>query len=105
MNTQGRRAEAVQAFEKAIAVEPDNAALHTSFGVTLRDGRQFDRALAVLQKAVGLDPRNANAYVQLGLVLGDLKRNEESLAAQRKAAELDPESVKSPDKPGAARSK
>jgi adenylate cyclase len=90
-------------WEKALALDPDSAALHAMLGfmhyADARFGWWDDRetalgkARAYADKALALDPQNADAYTTSSLVLMMRGRYEEAVAHARKAVELAPGSA------------
>jgi arylsulfatase A-like enzyme/Flp pilus assembly protein TadD len=65
-----RPAEAIAAYEAAIALAPKDALLRVQLGESLRDAGRLDDAAASLRTAVELDPGVASYWNALGMVLG-----------------------------------
>jgi tetratricopeptide (TPR) repeat protein len=84
-----RPAEALEAFDRAVALNPQSASSWTSRGITLRLLRRVDEALASLERALTLDPDDADAWFAKAAALAQLERDEEALAALERAMELD----------------
>jgi protein O-GlcNAc transferase len=61
----GERAGAEQSFRRALALEPDAAAIVANLGLLLYDGGHLDAAKPVLERAHALDPRRALVAAQL----------------------------------------
>ena len=57
---QGMYEEAIVSFERAIELEPSNAAAWYNKGVSLFKVGQVDEAIASYEVAIGLDPRNSD---------------------------------------------
>jgi protein O-GlcNAc transferase len=87
---QGRAAEAVTWFDRAIAVVADRAPVHANRGAALRDLQHTTQALDSLDRALGLDPQHAGAHANRAAVLLDLGRAEEALAAVEKSLAIEP---------------
>ena len=90
LRRQGRLAEAEAAFRRALAHDPEDAAVRTALGVTLARRGRLEKARAELARAAELDPADPEARYNLGLVLargGDAAGAE---AAYRRALELAP---------------
>ena len=75
----GRPGEALKAFEKAIAIAPENAELWKNFGAVLIDLNHPDQALLGLQQALQLRPRFVDAANLSGLILYRKERHAEAL--------------------------
>lgn len=89
---QQRWAEAVKAYERAIAlprlVTPDTA--YQNLGLALYHLHRYPEAEQALRFAISLDPRMAPAYYHLGLVLTAANRRDEARHAFERARELAP---------------
>ncbi len=67
--------KAVQAYGKALAIDPNNANVLTDQGVMFRALGFFDRALANFEKANKLDPKHLQSLFNIGIVYAvDLKQ-------------------------------
>ncbi len=83
--------EALQAFNRAMALGPLSAEAHHLHSNTLFDlGRTAD-ALAALDASLGLAPHRAAAHARRGALLVMLKRFEEALASFDRALALSPD--------------
>ena len=84
--------KAVEAFQKAIALKPDDPAYHNNYALALAKAKKFDEAQAELTKAAQLDPPNAGKYFyNLGAVLVNTGQSAAAEAAFKKAIEANPE--------------
>jgi len=83
--------KAVELYEKAIELKPDDADAWTNKGVTLRKLNRHEEALKAHEKAIELKPDLADAWYNKGVTLDDLNRYEEALKAYDKAIELKPD--------------
>jgi tetratricopeptide (TPR) repeat protein len=88
------RPTAIQAYRKAILLDPSNFTLRLEAGVLLRDAGGWEEAVATLDEAVRLEPSSAAAWRELGVALnklhalgGDDRTGEDEL---RRAVEIDP---------------
>src|SRR5260370_857605 len=72
-----RFAEAVEAYDRALALEPDNAETWTLKGGALADAERFDEALVAYDRALALDPDEASLWLFKGNVLAELEREPE----------------------------
>jgi tetratricopeptide (TPR) repeat protein len=89
----GLKAEALAAFERALALDPQDAPAHSNRGVVLADLGRKDEALAAYDRALELDPNLVQAHSNRGVVLADFGRKAEALAAYDRALALDPSLV------------
>jgi tetratricopeptide (TPR) repeat protein len=85
-----RHEEAIEAYQQAIALQPDLAWAHSNLGAVLAEVKRYVEAEVAYRKALELDPGNATAHSNLGLLLAEQKRAAEAEAAYRKALELEP---------------
>ncbi len=60
--------KAVEAYGKALALNPDDPNVLTDQGVMYRQLNQFDKAVANFQKAAKLDPSHVQSLFNLGIV-------------------------------------
>jgi len=69
--------EAIEAYNRYLAVKPDNADVRTDMGIMYRKLGQSDKALEEFKKAAQSDPKHINSRYNIGLVLlhdkGDMK--------------------------------
>ena len=77
---QGRREEALKAFDKAVQLKPDDAALWKQMGDALLELQRYDHALLSFQHVLKLDPRHQDAAYKSGVLLNDVGRFEEAVA-------------------------
>ncbi len=79
------------AYQKAIALKPDDAAYHNNYALALAKAKKFDEAQSELNKSAQLDPTSAGKYYyNLGAVLVNTGQMEPATAAFKKATEADP---------------
>lgn len=85
----GRLGEALEAFEREIALDPNDFLANFFAGVAASSDNKHEKAVKYLTKAISLNPDSGEAHVFLGqsqIALGDLKNAEINL---RRAAELE----------------
>jgi len=84
-------AKALDAFNKAITLKPDEATYHNNYALALVRAKKVDEAQAELNKAAQLDPAAAGRYYyNLGAVLTNIGQLEPAGEAFKKALEADP---------------
>jgi predicted O-linked N-acetylglucosamine transferase (SPINDLY family) len=88
----GRPEEAVDAFRRAIASDPNDAEHYNNLGNVLKDIGPNEEAIAALQHAMSIKPGYASPHNNLAIVLMNMGRIEEGLAEYRQAVELEPTS-------------
>jgi len=83
--------KAGEAYQKAIAIKPDDAAYHNNYALVLANQEKFDDAQAELTKSATADPTNAGKYYfNLGAVYVNKGKTDPAAAAFKKAIDLDP---------------
>jgi tetratricopeptide (TPR) repeat protein len=80
------RAKGLEAYQKAITLKPDDAALQNNYGLALVKAKKIPEAQDALNKAVQLDPPGAvRYYYNLGAVLINANQVEPAGTAFQKA--------------------
>jgi glycosyltransferase involved in cell wall biosynthesis/Tfp pilus assembly protein PilF len=82
--------EAAGHYEKALAIQPERAALWVQYGHALKETGDLAAGEHAYRKAIALAPDVADTYLQLGHALKLQGRIAEAAAAYRKAAGLAP---------------
>jgi tetratricopeptide (TPR) repeat protein len=81
----------LDAYTKALAITPDDGALHNNYALGLVRVKKIDEAQAELQKAATLDPASAaKYYYNLGAVLTNINQADAAGAVFKKAIDTDP---------------
>ena len=81
----------IDAYNKALELNPSDAATHNNFALALGKAKKFPEMQAELQKAAELDPPKAGQYYyNLGAMLVNAGQSEPAGQAFKKAIELDP---------------
>tara|TARA_Y100000588_G_scaffold271347_1_gene287058 strand:+ start:683 stop:1429 length:747 start_codon:yes stop_codon:yes gene_type:complete len=70
----GRKSEAVDANQTAVALSPQDAEAHSNLGNTLKEIGRLDKAEASFTQAIALKPAYAEAHSNLGVTLQELGR-------------------------------
>jgi tetratricopeptide (TPR) repeat protein/SAM-dependent methyltransferase len=87
----GRKSEAVDANQKAVALSPQDAEAHSNLGVTLQELGRLEEAEASYTQAIALKPDYAEAHNNLGNALKELRGLEEAEASYNQAIGLKPD--------------
>jgi Flp pilus assembly protein TadD len=82
--------EAERWFQRALAIEPDDANTWFNLGYAQDKGRRDDDAIASLHRASELNPKNDRAWYGLGMVLARRGDHAGAAAALNEAAQLQP---------------
>ncbi|MFL2818671.1 MAG: tetratricopeptide repeat protein [Candidatus Puniceispirillales bacterium] len=88
LEQKGRKFEAVDAYQTAVALSPQDAESHYNLGNGLKELGRLDEAEASLNRAIALKPDFAEAYSNLGNVLKELGRLDEAEASLNQAIAL-----------------
>jgi tetratricopeptide (TPR) repeat protein len=89
----GNYQEAIEQFERALRLKPDDADAHNNFGTALlRQGRVED-AIRHYEQVVQLEPNNAQAYFNLGVALERAGKLQNAIDQYRRALQIEPESA------------
>jgi tetratricopeptide (TPR) repeat protein len=82
--------EAIEAYEKALELDPNHAAAHINLGTLHYNRQDYVQAEAHYRQAVEVDPRYALAYFDLGNVLDETGRLQDAIQAYKQAIQLAP---------------
>lgn len=84
--------KALDSFQHAITLKPDDPAYHNNYALALARDKKFDEAQSELNKAATLDPANAGRYYyNLGALLVNSGQTAASEQAFKKAIESNPD--------------
>ncbi len=87
----GMWSQAVESYEKAIRVRPNDPNLLTDAGVCYQQMHLFDKALALFERAQRADPSHWQSLYNTVIVAGfNLRRFDEARAALQKLERLNP---------------
>ena len=85
--------KSVDAYGKALAIQPNDPNVLTDQGVMYRELRKFDQALACFQKASKLDPAHVQSLFNIGVIYSsDLNKPDEAAKAWTRVITLAPSS-------------
>lgn len=86
-----RYGEAVEAYQKGLALDPKNVSARVDLGTCYRGVRQFDKAVEEYRKAIKINPDFPNAHRNLGVVLSaDLHDAKQGVKEFQRYLELAP---------------
>ena len=91
LRQQGRLAEAVSSYRRAIAFCPDYPEALNNLGVTLLDQGRVDDADACYRQTIARNPDYTEAHVNLGIALHRQDQLDEAVACYRRALDLRPD--------------
>ena len=94
LKDEARFAEALAAFDNAIALKPDYAQAHNGRGIVLAHVNRFAEAVGSFDRAIALKPDYAEAYNNRALVLQDLGQFDEALTSLDRAIALQPDNAR-----------
>jgi tetratricopeptide (TPR) repeat protein len=86
----GRNSEAIENFDKAIELKPDNHYSYYNKGIALVNLKRYQEAVDYYNKAIELNSKYFGPYAEKLCPLYNLKRYEEAVEACDKAIELEP---------------
>jgi cytochrome c-type biogenesis protein CcmH/NrfG len=93
-----RPQQSIEAYAKALEIQPNNPDVLTDQGVMYRELKQFDKAVANFKKANQLKPDHVQSLFNLGVVYrSDLKDSAKALQAWERVVQLAPASLQAAD--------
>ena len=96
LNT-GKPEKALEAFNRAIKIDPQKAAGYLGRANTLNIMGRYQEAIEEYDRTLDISPKLANAYINRGSAYSHLGETERAIADYEKGLELDP---KVDNKPG-----
>ena len=91
---QGNPKKAIDHYNKAIELNPQDAEAYHNRGIAKADSGDYQGAFADFDKAIELNPKDADAYQNRGVAKADSGDHQGALADYNKAIELNPQYVK-----------
>src|ERR1700728_4248090 len=88
---QGRAQQALDGFDRVLALMPAHVAAHLCRGLALKAVRRLEDARGAFERAAAIQPDCVPAHVNLAGILQQLGRGPEALAASERALELQPD--------------
>jgi tetratricopeptide (TPR) repeat protein len=90
LQKEGRNAEAMAEYRKALQIAPERVEIHNDLANLLDEAGKPDEALAEYQEALRLDPDATPAHNNLGVLLVELGRFDDAMKQYAESARLDP---------------
>ena len=82
--------EAIEAYQKAIRIQPNYVDAYNNLGVVLIDHEKLEESVQIYQKTLEIQPNYADAYNNLGNALREQGKLEESIRIFQKATYIQP---------------
>ncbi len=83
--------EAINAYNKAIAIDPEYANNFYNKGLALYKSGRYDEAITTLNKAIAINSNEFDNFYSKGLALYQLGRYDEAITTLNKAIAIDPD--------------
>ena len=93
LTDQEKLEDAIEAYNRALSNEPDNAEAHYNMGNALKDQEKLEEAIDAYRKALSIKPDYADAYVNMGNVLTDQEKLEDAIEAYNGALSNEPDNA------------
>ena len=91
LKEQGKLEEAIEAYNKALAIKPDYAEAYNNMGDALQEQGKLEEAIEAYNKALAIKPDYADAYYNMGIALKEQGKLEEAIEAYNKALAIMPD--------------
>ena len=86
-------AEAIQYYDKALAIEPNDVDVLNNKGLALYNQQKYDESIQYYDKVLAIDPTNIYALNSKGLALYNQQKYDESIQYYDKALAIEPNDV------------
>lgn len=87
---QGQDDAAIEAFKKAVQVNPNDSVAYKHLGERYGEKGMFDEAMVAFQRALAINPNDGHVYANLGRLYDSRGKLAEALAQFDTALQLDP---------------
>jgi tetratricopeptide (TPR) repeat protein len=87
----GETESALESYEKAYQLKPDDSRVMTGYAACLISDNRFDQASEIYEKIIQIDPQNVNALFNLAAVNRQKGDHEKAEEAYSKIISIDPE--------------
>lgn len=89
-----QRHKAIEAYAKALELDPDNPDVLTDQGVMYSETTQYEKAIANFQKAHAIDPTHLPSLLNLGMLYAQyLKDDDQAIKTWKRVIEIAPTTV------------
>ena len=86
----GKLDASIEAYKKAVLINPNYADAHYNMGNALRDYGKQDEAITAYENALNLQPSHVDAYNNIGNILRNQGKLEKAIIAFKKAIKINP---------------
>jgi tetratricopeptide (TPR) repeat protein len=90
LTDQGEYDEAIDKFNKVLALDPDNAGVHNNLAATLFFKGDVDLALKHVRRALKLAPKMAEIQTSAGMILARKGMLEKAISSYERAIQIEP---------------
>jgi tetratricopeptide (TPR) repeat protein len=90
LGNQGQYDEAIQAFDEAIRLDPNDVRAWNDKGLALVKQGKYDEAIETYDEAIRIDPNNSKAWNRKGTALTEQGKYDEAIKAYDEAIRLNP---------------
>ena len=87
----GKLQDSLIANQRAVAISPNDAEVHSNLGITLQELGRLEDAAASYSKAITIKPDLVEAHSNLGITLQELGRLEDAETSYKKAIAIKPD--------------
>jgi tetratricopeptide (TPR) repeat protein/cellulose synthase/poly-beta-1,6-N-acetylglucosamine synthase-like glycosyltransferase/serine acetyltransferase len=88
LKQQGKIDEAIQIYEKAVAMQPDYADAYCNLGNAYKEKGELERAVGCYEKALAVNPADEDSLYNLGNIFRELGKFDEAIESYRKAVKI-----------------
>jgi tetratricopeptide (TPR) repeat protein len=85
--------DAIEAYAKALSIEPNYAEAYNDMGTALQKQCKFERAIDAYTKAISIKPNFADPHYNIGVVLQSQSKLDEAVMAYKNAIHIKPDFV------------
>ena len=89
--SEGKPAEAIEQYQRALQIMPDYAKAHNNLGVVLAGEGRWAEAIGQYERALQLEPDYAEVHNNLGIALAGEGRWAEAIGQYERALQLEPD--------------